>query len=411
MDLADLVNVLNLTNGVAEFKDTGNSVSLLKMIDSEDQIRDVLDQFDIVTQINAFDKVRETLKKLCIMIQKEASDQRYTGIREMIGTVLGERFIGEDNIDPKQLDEISDMDLKFLLTRWFFNQNRMGLGLATGLEALRDMVTPAFMTARGYDANEERIYRENAESYFITIAHRVSAMEAERTELEEVVCELGMKLRHYKDIRNAFAHSLKRSDTGNLDTIKADLNDFRNNLYRLKALFDKDNDAFNALFQPMSSTSVHTASGGDCRLVLDKDGSCPYESLKTSNSKAYDVFYLDSSVRSRIFGETVRKPYPATERAYFLYKYLKDNLPDWYENISIILYDFQDTDKEAVFRIFLECFENRDNRIKLYHYVEGKLLPCKKKRILVSMEDYQNQFMDSEVKYASIMETSLVKCP
>lgn len=72
------------------------------------------------------------------------------------------------------------------------------------------MVTPAFMTARGYDANEERIYRENAESYFITIAHRVSAMEAERTEMEEVVCELGMKLRHYKDIRNAFAHSLKK---------------------------------------------------------------------------------------------------------------------------------------------------------------------------------------------------------
>ena len=136
-----------------------------------------------------------------------AFDERYTGVREMIRTVLGERFLGEENIDLKQLNSISDIDLKFLLTRWFFNQNRMGLGLATGLEAIRDINTPAFMRARGYSETDQRKYRENAESYFITVAKKIQN-KPNISALEEVVCNLGVNLRHYKDIRNIFAHSL-----------------------------------------------------------------------------------------------------------------------------------------------------------------------------------------------------------
>ena len=47
VDLKDLVNVLDLTSAAAEFKNTGNAVSLLKMLQSDDEMKEILENFDI----------------------------------------------------------------------------------------------------------------------------------------------------------------------------------------------------------------------------------------------------------------------------------------------------------------------------------------------------------------------------
>ena len=53
VDLKDLVNVLDLTSAAAEFKNTGNAVSLLKMLQSDDEMKEILENFDIAEQVFA----------------------------------------------------------------------------------------------------------------------------------------------------------------------------------------------------------------------------------------------------------------------------------------------------------------------------------------------------------------------
>lgn len=412
VDLVDLIEVLNLTNGVAEFKDTGNSVALIQMLDEEDDIKAVLERFDLATQLNAFDKIKEELKNLSVLIGKESSEGRYTGIREMLGIVLGERFLESGNITVEQLNGISDMDLKFLLTKWFFNQNRMGLGLATGLEALRDINTPAFMQARGYSSKNERQYRESAESYFIQIAERIKDSDINKSEIESTVCNLGKNLRRYKEIRNIFAHSLSNPDAGELASIREDIKEFKENLYKLKELYDrndKNREEFNRFFQPVKGSRKKNATSKFCRILLDYSGNCNFNEYKKSTKKVYDVFSLESSVQSRIFGQDNKKKYPTTERAFFLYEYLKRNLPDEYESIDIILHGCYNKEDEMIFRIFLECIE--DKRVKLYYQDVKKngVSPYKDTKIAISLKEQQEKFLNEELRYASILDKELIQ--
>ena len=64
VDLKDMVNVLNMTSGVAEFKNTGNAVSLLKMLPEDDELKTLLDDFNTSAQLNAFEVVKESLVSL-----------------------------------------------------------------------------------------------------------------------------------------------------------------------------------------------------------------------------------------------------------------------------------------------------------------------------------------------------------
>lgn len=64
VDLKDMVNVLNMTSGVAEFKNTENAVSLLKMLPEDDELKTLLDDFNTSAQLNAFEVVKESLVSL-----------------------------------------------------------------------------------------------------------------------------------------------------------------------------------------------------------------------------------------------------------------------------------------------------------------------------------------------------------
>lgn len=248
VDLYDLAHILDLTNGVTEFKDTGNSVTLLNMLSEDDELKETLKKFDIAMQLNAFDKIKTELKELCKLIPEKSDDSRYTGVREMIHTVLEEKFFDKEGSNILEVNNMSDADLKFLLAQWFFNQNRNGLGLATGLEALRDITTPAFMRARRLVKGEERKYREGAEKYFIDIAAELKKKE-EHTPLEKVVCSLGGKLKDYKEIRNIFAHSLHDKTEADLDQIGADIQKFKTDLFKLKKIYDQNQTEFVKLFK------------------------------------------------------------------------------------------------------------------------------------------------------------------
>ncbi len=223
----------------------------------------------------------------------------------MIALVLKNKFFGDADITKCNVGNLSSMDIKFLLTEWYFNQSRIGLGIATGLEALRDLNTPVFMEARGFTGKEERVYRESAEACFMDIADRL-ADKKDRSALEDAVYHLGSNLREYKSIRNTVAHSLEEV-TDIEDTCKK-LETFRNDLRRLKELYDEDE--YKKLFcKEKTSTSNNRADGKRCRVLLYFNKNYRrgdvIEDKKRFNKSAsgltYDVYCLDPKVQKELF--------------------------------------------------------------------------------------------------------------
>lgn len=376
VDLRDLVEVLDLTNGVTEFKDTGNAVSILPLINSDKDLQDALSRFDLATQLNAFDEIKDALISLAALTTSNSSDARYTGIREMIGTVLGEKFFG--GRDCPEIPD-SDADLKYMLSIWFYNQNRIGLALATGLEALRDINTPA---------------KEPACS---------------RTSLQEAVCSLGTKLKHYKDIRNMFAHSLGNVEGTDLSDIRNEVENFKDSLIKLKKEYDSYPEAYKNLFVPRTGRGSRRTSNG-CRIILEFSGNCDYSAYsKTATGNNYDVYYLNNSVKTEFFSGINGNKYRTVEKAYFLTEYLKSRLPEEFDEIHILLFECPDMEKEMIIRAILEQLENSDRRVQLYRVSRGTLTACRKTRLHISIGDHQNELKDKEPLYAKVMNASLEK--
>lgn len=416
VDLKDLVYVLDLTSGVSEFKDTGNAVSLLPLIDTDDELKTVLNDFDLATQLNAFDRIKKALTNIWNITKEQSQDARYTGIREMIGIVLREKFFGDSNNKAQSLEieSIDDVDLKYMLSIWFFNQNRIGLGLATGLEALRDMNTPAFMSSRNYSMSDERKYRENAETYFIKIAERLLQKQKneELTDMEIVVKDLGTKLRDYKNIRNIFAHSLENPEGIDLSQIHGRVDEFRDNLVKLKKEYDANRKEYNALFvRQENQTSTRIQENKKCRIIICCSGNCDYNSYSLSNQGThYDVFYLQAKVKETFFrGITNGRQYQTTEKAFYFSRYIKECIPENYQKIEIILAGIEDVEKEVHFRIFLEQFIGGNNKIELKRIRNGQIEACKKIRLHIVMEEHNNELENKAIDYSTVMEIPLQK--
>jgi CRISPR-associated Csx2 family protein len=408
VDLKDLVDVLNLTNGVTEFKNTGNAISLLSLVDTKDELRNKLRDFDFATQLNDFGDIRSSLNALENIVDCPAFEDRYTGVREMIKAVLQEKFkMGSET----SFDCFSDVDLKFMLTGWFFNQNRMGLGLATGLEALRDINTPAFMEARGDISGEERKYRESAEGYFMQEAEQLFERPWNKlSSLEQAVCLMGTKLSRYKDIRNMFAHSLNKKLSDTPSEIRDEIEEFRENLLKLKSEYEADRNAYKSLFKPNKQKKEAKSSNSSCRILLEFGERHFYNHYQSSASKIkYDVYYLSFEAKRLFLNRNDSRQNPTYESAYFLAKYLKDHIPDNYENVQIVLLDCVDIEKEIIYRAFLEQICNQDLRVQLLHNANNRLGSCKRTQLRIAINDYQNELAEKDFEYAKVMENQLMQ--
>ena len=405
VDLAELVDVMNRTNGVSEFKDTGNSVALIKMID-DGELKRELELFDLATQLNAFGAIGEELVKLCKISSESSDEDRYTGIRKMINLVLSERFFNDDKITPNKIANMSILELKFHLAQWYFNQNRMGLGLATGLEALRDLNTPIFVMRFNDSAADARMFREQAETHFINIAEKIAKKES-KTELEEVFSRLGTKLRKYKAYRNMFAHSLSNEDASDMELIRQEVNEFKENLFRLKNCYDLYTDEYKRLFSNTKKSSKMKSNA--CRVILNCDGTqeCNYDRYKTSQNNNYDVFYLNNDVQTELLGSK-QHDYTA-EQAFFLYQYLKKNMPADYENIHLIIHNCNEKEKEFLLKITIEQLVNEDHRSQYFEYSDYSQKHSHNVGLILSMEELQDKYGRANKKYSKLMGKEMLQ--
>lgn len=408
VDLRELAYVMDLTNAVAEFKDTGNAISLIGLIQDQ-EIKEVLRRFDFATQVNAFDQIVAEIKKLWQLTQKEADDTFYTGVRSMIHVVLKEKFYNGSNCE-----NVNEVDFKFLLTKWYFKQNRKGVALATGLEALRDITVLAFVNKRikNHDGNNRK-YRENAETYFMRIAKKLDAQEEkEFTPLEKCVRSLGIKLSRYKDIRNMFAHSLdvenatEKNPIEEMETVQKDIQKFEEQLFELKKQYDSDPLKFEALFETnLQNTRQRNANNArKCIIHLNKKDKITLTPAERQGQ--YDVFNLNDRVFRKfyVFNKSMNNSKNWIEKAWFLSRYLKKQIPDGYEEVLVIIYTgtFQ-KEYEVLLRVFLEkiLLSEKEVKIKCPSQNEQSYNECKKIGLSINMEEYEESLSAKESDYAA----------
>ncbi len=406
VDLQDLVQILDLTNGVAEFKDTGNAVTLIQMIDDNDPLKKVLEHFDQAMQLNAFDMVKCELDNLCQLLENEyEEDSRYTGVREMISSVLEEKFFADSEIEDRVISHLPDDQLRFLLMRWYFRQNRKGLGLATGLEALRDMITPAFVVARNCQAGTTEQHRINAETSFVNYAQALE-QKPNRTLLEERVCELGIHLPRYKNIRNTFAHSLSGLSDEDVEEVYHEIDQFEEALESFRIENEKDPGGLERLFQSSLCSAITADNNHSCRVVLDFAGDCDYEKMEKIG---YDVYYLKDEVRTKLIGGITHTSYNTTEKAYYMYQYLQNQVMKGYDVVYFILYECPNIERELIFRIFMEYLRDMSPLISVVSVHDGKWENCKQYKLCLDMDEVKQQVSAKEKYYSDIINVSLEK--
>ncbi len=371
VDLKELVEVLDLTGGVTEFKDTGNAITLLTLIEGDEELKKALNEFDLSMQINAFDRIVESLNHLKEILKNKGQKDKYNGLREMISVVLREKFYGSFDETIFDREDVDSTELKFMLSAWYFDQNRMGLGLATGLEALRDLNTPVFMEVRNVKG-AERNQRESAEKFFIDMAKKYKEREESFSELEKAFVFLGTNLQHFKDMRNTFAHNLVISgdeaidDNTFLKDIKEEIKGFKENLLILKKEYNKDPNAYRLFFEsPKTDTgNKKQKTQSKCRIVLQFSGDTDINELygfRDTAKYSYAVYYLHQDVQRWFFSGKEDDGV----RAFYMKKYLKEQIPEEYEEVSLIFYKCDNPVREVIYRIQLEQLMWEDKRIVL----------------------------------------------
>lgn len=223
VDMGELIEVLDLCNGINEFKDTGNAASLLRYIpDEEKDLKEALSEFDWATQINAFDRIVASLKKLMLAVdsRENSGGNKYADLREMISQVIQVKFFEENGysrMTAAGFARLPSEEKQFLICKWYFRQNRYGQAVATGMEALRSYLIRIYPGAEEKDEAwlKDEQNRRNAIERLKKVYKNLQLKKGKRNKTEQVLYQLERSRKPAVNIRNVFAHNLGRGTSGN----------------------------------------------------------------------------------------------------------------------------------------------------------------------------------------------------
>ena len=212
IDLNILVKLMNLTSGINEFKNTGNCVTLLKNMDNlvSEEFKNELNEFDMATQLNNYTQIIEKLKSLKDITEKIAKESDAVGdICQMLFDSLNDSF-SDDNISKNK--EFYMAEKQYQLSKWYYNQNRIGLSVATALECLRSYLAPIYAKMVNKEEEVEKEYiRINAIQRLGNIKIE-NYQGSKKEEIAKVLIETESVRKEVVAIRNRFAHNLKNRD-------------------------------------------------------------------------------------------------------------------------------------------------------------------------------------------------------
>lgn len=300
VDLADISEILNLTNGVSEFKNTGNAGSLIRMLpESEGKLIRALAKFDLATQVNDRNYVFDAIRELSdVLNEPSGSRNMYTDAKTMLKTMLGQ---GENSLF-RILNCDSRGEAQLLLAKWYQRQNRYGLAVATANEALRSLLVPYYLKGKHKDPAE----CEN-ENYRKEAVHKLGVIRQKQekwvpSETTDFLVELEtLRNGRIKVIRNTFAHNLENQNPMEAYGAKETIDVFIKMLERLCGYLRDEEAAFERVYFYSSCTVKTERKKGKniCVLISEnyvKFGVQRYLGLMRANGKKYIVYRLPKQI-------------------------------------------------------------------------------------------------------------------
>jgi CRISPR-associated Csx2 family protein len=363
VDLADIGEVLNLTNAVSEFKNTGNAKSLINILpDSEKELRDALENFDIATQLNGRYDVFRALKELSKVLKSGSEKRdRYVDAKKMIKDVLSESKLLDIDIvvecDGNGKEQLKCDDwgnAQLILAKWYQRQNRYGIAVATASEALRSMLVPFYLEKWGKDG----IGCEDENVRKCSIQRLGNIKNNKDNWIKSPITDLLVKIEEFraakiKKIRDTFAHNLlgkkdeDRNDAGLVS--KQTVDEFISLLSNLQWYICDDRREFKRIYcyDVPKTQEASQVTGDKIRIFVsgnyDQIEAEVYNKLEKSNNSDYCVYKLPN--------ELIQIPNKSSKQAFIneghvLGEYIKRHFEDA-ENIQII-FDGEMTNKKWI---------------------------------------------------------------
>ena len=167
VDYQEMIHLMELTNGVSEYRSTGNASTLIEQIPEEGiELIDALKKFDWMTQLNDYQGIVEGLGRLLrIVHQDKPDDRKLASIYHMIDESFHQQFrrIGfNENMIYMDLENNPQYmaDFQYFISCWYYEQKRYGIALATALEAVRSSFVPFYLQASGGEVTRENCQNE-----------------------------------------------------------------------------------------------------------------------------------------------------------------------------------------------------------------------------------------------------------
>lgn len=316
VDLKKLLNILDRTNGVSEFRNTGNTVTLAPLIDNE-AFKNCFSQLDWATQINDFNKINDALIRIGELDQSEL-DKANRDIYNMTIDVLNDKLL--DNAKGEFLPSFESKSIaekQYMLSRWYQRQNRYGIAIATGLEALRSMLVPLYLSINGLDVTQNLLvekYRKNSIAR-LSICTQHLASNQNHDKICTMLCDIESVRLKAKAIRDRFAHNLANSiintnDSTGFNNSERDVIDtFLDKLQDLKEALDNSSDKAKILrYYAVQSSTVHRvaiSATSYTRIIIGSFDDSTEEldtvkQLERGSNRHYDVYTLSEGIQEKL---------------------------------------------------------------------------------------------------------------
>ncbi len=348
VELDELIRVLELSNSVNEFKNTGNAASLLQCIpDTETDLKEALEAFDWATQMNDYDAIMKGLEKLIGLLSKNdiTSSDKYADLQEMLLNVIQLKFFETSvetdgtNAGECLLQKLSVMpraEKQYRLSQWYYRQNRYGQAIATALEALRSYLVSIYLEWKG---NEDESNENNRKAAMDRLTNLVHAIQTGRVTLDrdsdkieqikKILCTLEECQKEVRELRNVFAHNLegRHMAEDRMDTVgkynQKRIHDFFEILNKFVQAMKTDRETVAAIYKAETDRKKSKVRRDKTmRLIIaSADEPVDYETYAASSTgKKYQVYALDPEIMKYL---DKMKETNLQEAVLFLVKYIQ----------------------------------------------------------------------------------------
>lgn len=263
VDLKDMMKMMDMTNAVHEFSSTGNSISLIDQLGSgEEALKEALTAFDWATQINFGKAVYDSIEQLKAS-RPEHPSNRYTDAFDMVREAMS---AGDFPLWDSGRYTISG-EFQHALGRWYLRQNRYGLALATGQEALRSYCAPFYLRFKGMAVNDDAVRDEkNRKAAYDRLSKIGELFPGEnRPAAAKHMIAAWEKCEKNKPFRNAFAHNLWEESGGSEtshETVRKEIGEFYDILDEIRTDIRKNEEEFSRVYMKDKSVQKQDSTGG-----------------------------------------------------------------------------------------------------------------------------------------------------